>query len=331
MTDQPTFHSDRPTPSLARLCSAAGKTRQTLAWPLLRAGALGLLLLQVAGLTGCSTAPAPQPAPKQVVLDYGNGWYHPASGTETISQIARYYQREPELVAKLNRTTAHAVPAKGAMLYVPPVNDVERLRPILAKVQAHPELIPRTPWDRQLPPAPVKMANSEIKRKLGQGQLVEEEAGGGWLFWRRKKTSKPVQVVQPAPKPAPRPWDQGKLQMPVQGQVVTGFKSGWQKACHGIEIAAADGTPVRAAAPGKVLMARSSTVGYGNLIVIDHGNSIVTSYGYNREILVKEGQRVSAGQQIASVGRPSRGSASKLFFQVRSKGLPVDPLQYVSN
>ena len=80
---------------------------------------------------------------------------------------------------------------------------------------------------------------------------------------------------------------------------------------------------------GKVLIA-GVLPGYGKLVLIDHGDGFVTAYGYNEQVYVKEGDRVRVGQRIASVGRPSQGSRSRLFFQVRRNQIPVDPLKYLN-
>jgi murein DD-endopeptidase MepM/ murein hydrolase activator NlpD len=292
-----------------------------------------LLLLCLAGAAGCAhQKPAPKPAipPRQVVLDYGNGWYHTADGLQTIAQISRLYYREPELVALLNRATAEFRPTKGTMLYIPPTNDRERLRAVLTKVQAHPELIPRTPWNPATPMLKT-VDPGTLKIKHGQGRKIVEEPKRSWFFGRKRKkaapapaAAAPVQVAAAA-KPA---GDSRQFQRPVSGQIITKFKAGWQSACHGIEIAAPDGTPVCAARAGKVLLAAPSN-GYGNLIIIDHGDGFATTYGYNQEMCVKEGDRVTAGQKIASVGRPSRGSGSRLFFQIRRNALPVDPEKFI--
>jgi septal ring factor EnvC (AmiA/AmiB activator) len=73
-----------------------------------------------------------------------------------------------------------------------------------------------------------------------------------------------------------------------------------------------------------------SFMSYGNLIVIDHGDGYATAYGFNQQLFVRVGQTVRAGQRIASVGRPSQGSKSKLFFQVRRNALPIDPMQVLT-
>lgn len=228
-----------------------------------------LLLLCLAGAAGCARQkPAPKPAlpTRQVVLDYGNGWYHTADGQQTIGQISRIYYREPELVALLNRATAEFRPAKGAMLYIPPTNDRERLRAVLTKVQAHPELIPRTPWNPATPMLKTVDPRT-LKVKHGDGRKIVEEPKRSWFFGRKRKKTTPL--AKPAPvgvaaaaKPAT---DSRPFRRPVSGRIITKFKPGWQSACHGIEIAAPDGTPVCAARAGKVLLAAPSN-GYGKLI-----------------------------------------------------------------
>jgi murein DD-endopeptidase MepM/ murein hydrolase activator NlpD len=151
-----------------------------------------------------------------------------------------------------------------------------------------------------------------------------------WLgLGRSSKTSTRRATPAPAPKPQPAAASTG-FAWPVKGQIVTPYKGGWHNACHGIEIAAAEGTPVHAARDGMVLMAQAYP-GYGNLVLIDHGDGFATAYGYNRQMLVHEGERVERGQTIASVGRPTQGSSSKLLFQVRRNALPVDPMQFLKD
>jgi septal ring factor EnvC (AmiA/AmiB activator) len=136
----------------------------------------------------------------------------------------------------------------------------------------------------------------------------------------------PAQRVQPAvSKPSP-----GGYIWPVKGQVVATFQSGWHQACHGLEIAAPEGTPVCAARAGTVLLAQAFP-GYGNLILVDHGDGYATAYGYNRQMVVRAGQRVERGQVIGSVGRASQGAESRLHFQVRRNALPIDPMQFLKN
>ena len=96
----------------------------------------------------------------------------------------------------------------------------------------------------------------------------------------------------------------------------------------GIDISAAEGTPVVAAAAGTVVYAGNNLHGYGNLLIIKHNDSYVSAYAHNRQLLVKEGQKVNVGQKIAEMG--STGSDRvKLHFEIRLNGKPVDPLKYL--
>ena len=104
---------------------------------------------------------------------------------------------------------------------------------------------------------------------------------------------------------------------------------GWRNACHGIEIAADEGSAVNAARSGKVLMAEEF-LSYGKLIVIDHGDGYASAYGYNKELLVRPGQHVRKGTRIARVGRQKSWSDSMLFFQIRRNASPVDPMIYLN-
>ena len=113
---------------------------------------------------------------------------------------------------------------------------------------------------------------------------------------------------------------------PAAGAVVKRFRS--TDAIPGIEISGKSGEPVRSAADGVVVYSGNGLVGYGELVIIKHSDSLLSAYGHNRTRLVKEGQRVSAGQQIAEMG--ATGAARNgLEFQIRKDGNPVDPLAYL--
>jgi len=113
---------------------------------------------------------------------------------------------------------------------------------------------------------------------------------------------------------------------PADGSLGKRFQSG--DAIPGIEILGKSGDPIRAAADGVVVYSGNGLVGYGELVIIKHNDSFLSAYGHNRKRLVKEGQRVSAGQQIAEMG--STGTTrNELEFQIRKDGNPVDPLGYL--
>jgi lipoprotein NlpD len=113
---------------------------------------------------------------------------------------------------------------------------------------------------------------------------------------------------------------------PADGQVVTRFGS-HEGIATGVGIGGHMGDAVRAAAAGRVVYAGSGLVGYGQLVIIKHNETYLTAYGYNSELLVMQGQDVARGQRIASMGLgPER--QPRLHFEIRSNGVPVDPLQF---
>jgi murein DD-endopeptidase MepM/ murein hydrolase activator NlpD len=97
---------------------------------------------------------------------------------------------------------------------------------------------------------------------------------------------------------------------------------------EGIDIGVGDGTPIHAAASGRVIYA-GWMEGYGNLVAIDHGRGISTAYGHQSSIAVSNGETVSQGQVIGYVGCTGHCFGPHLHFEVRINGSPVDPLGYL--
>jgi len=115
---------------------------------------------------------------------------------------------------------------------------------------------------------------------------------------------------------------------PVDGVVVSGYGMRWGRLHEGIDITAASGTPIRAAAAGTVIHS-GWLGGYGLLVVIDHGNGLATAYAHNSSNLVSVGARVEQGQTIALVGSTGNSSGPHVHFEVRVNGVAVDPLLYL--
>jgi murein DD-endopeptidase MepM/ murein hydrolase activator NlpD len=115
---------------------------------------------------------------------------------------------------------------------------------------------------------------------------------------------------------------------PCDGVVVSGFGMRWGRMHEGIDIGCSYGTPNRAAAAGTVIYA-GWLGGYGNLVVVDHGNGLSTAYAHASSILVSVGQSVSQGQTVSLVGSTGNSSGPHLHFEVRVNGVAVDPLPYL--
>jgi len=89
------------------------------------------------------------------------------------------------------------------------------------------------------------------------------------------------------------------------------------------------GQPVRAACSGRVVYVGNGLRGYGNLIIIKHGENLLSAYAHTRDLAVHEGQDVTAGQPIAQMGTGAH-QIPVLYFEIRLNGKPVDPLPYLA-
>lgn len=112
---------------------------------------------------------------------------------------------------------------------------------------------------------------------------------------------------------------------PLQGKIIAGFSEAGNK---GLDIAAKPGEPVLAAAPGRVVYSGSGLRGYGKLVIIKHNKTYLSAYAHNSVILVKEGQSVVKGQEIAEAGSTD-SERPELHFEIRKLGKPVDPAKYL--
>lgn len=112
---------------------------------------------------------------------------------------------------------------------------------------------------------------------------------------------------------------------PARGPLLTGYSSGNK----GIDIGGHYGQPVYAAAAGRVVYAGDGLRGYGNLIIIRHNNEYLSAYAYNSKLFVQEGSWVKTGQKIAEMGSSSSDNAM-LHFEIRRRGIPVNPLNILN-
>lgn len=131
------------------------------------------------------------------------------------------------------------------------------------------------------------------------------------------------------PVSAPGPATGGAVRQfswPVRGEIVSAFGARSNgKSNDGINIAAAEGTPVKAAADGVVRYAGNELRGFGKLLLIEHAGGFITAYAHNSELLVRRGDSVRRGQAIASVGRTGNVTEPQLHFEVRKGTEPIDP------
>lgn len=128
---------------------------------------------------------------------------------------------------------------------------------------------------------------------------------------------------------APRKAKRGALSWPVDGGIITsrfGQRNGRNH--DGIDIGAKEGTPILAAADGKVVF-NGWMHGYGRMLIVKHANHLTTVYAHNSKNKVKKNSRVKRGQVIAEVGQTGRSTGPHLHFEVRNDTHPKNPLLYL--
>ena len=158
------------------------------------------------------------------------------------------------------------------------------------------------PDDGVSPGAP---SDAQIRRELRQ--------------LKRAKSGAPV---------APIGRGSGGLVRPTNGTLTSPFGQRWGRLHAGIDIADPTGTPIRAAAAGRVILA-APTGGYGNYTCIDHGNSVSTCYAHQARLGTKRGAVVEQGEVMGYVGNTGNSFGAHVHFEVRVDGRPVDPMDYL--
>lgn len=131
----------------------------------------------------------------------------------------------------------------------------------------------------------------------------------------------------------PEQWQSGPLKFiwPAQGTFTSGYGWRWGRMHRGIDVAAPVGTPVVASAPGIVTYSQYNDGGYGNLVEITHPDGSQTLYAHNNRLLVREGQFVSQGQQIADMGSTGRSTGPHTHFELHKAGQgAIDPVIWLN-
>ena len=171
-------------------------------------------------------------------------------------------------------------------------------------------------WNRIAPPYVIfpgqRLALRGAEVPMARAPVARADSGSGT---GRKRAAQAASAPIPA----------GGWTWPAKGRLIGGFGKGDR---GGIDIAGRRGQPVVAARDGRVVYTGSGLVGYGRLVIIKHAGRLLTAYAHNDRLLVKEGQTVRAGHQIAEMG--STGAERvKLHFEVRRDGKPLNPLKYL--
>lgn len=190
---------------------------------------------------------------------------------------------------------------------------------------------PERPGSR--PPAPAPATAPAAEPLLSTANLPDAEAT---MPAPTLAQSVPPLASASQPEPAPTtPLGSGAAptatrngwSWPLSGRLVGTFVAG-DSTRSGLDITGTEGQAIHAAADGEVVYSGTGILGYGELIVIQHPNGLLSAYGHNRKRLVAEGAKLKRGQQIAEMGRDPAGR-QLLHFEIRKNGKPVDPLAYL--
>jgi septal ring factor EnvC (AmiA/AmiB activator) len=123
----------------------------------------------------------------------------------------------------------------------------------------------------------------------------------------------------------------GSLRLPVRGELVGRYgaqRSTGTASAKGVFIKAAEGEAVRAVAAGRVVYSDWMR-GFGNLLIVDHGDAFLSIYGNNDSLLKQTGDAVTLGEAVATVGQSGGNEETGLYFELRHLGRPFDPLSWV--
>lgn len=297
-------------------------------------------------LAGCaSTSQAPVASRQPVVHEKPLATAHavpetPQAGYYTVKKGDTLYaialdngQDYKDIAAWNNLDNPNLIRVGQSLRVAPPEGAaaVAETRPVMAPVRV--ERVESRPLT-----APVGNNTESFKREPRGGKQVYSDALWAQVQQGAAKVAeaaeaaadtpaeKPADKPVPAPAPAPIAVEEGiDWAWPAQGKLTGSYSEGGNK---GIDIAGKTGQPVLAAANGKVTLVSSALRGYGNLVVIKHNTSFLSVYAHNSKILVKEGQAVTKGMQIAEVGS-SDADQPKVHFEIRKQGKPVDPMQFL--
>lgn len=170
------------------------------------------------------------------------------------------------------------------------------------------------------------LTNQQIQDEVAESQALQ--AASAQLAAKIAQAEKEAQGAASSGSSSPEPVPSSGFIWPVSGPITSPFGMRWGTLHPGIDIGVPSGTPVHAAAAGTVIWCGWMS-GYGNLVMIDHHNGLVTLYGHNTSVAVSCNENVSQGQVVSYSGCTGFCTGPHVHFEVRVHGTPVDPLGYL--
>ena len=201
---------------------------------------------------------------------------------------------------------------------------IDRLARVREEVQGRSQMLVSRRAERETLLAELE---ADISRgRSRQARLEEERANAEQVLGEVRKRLAALKRPPPTTAIAST---QGELPWPTQGQVLSGFGAGEGVDRDGLVIKAAAGSPVKAVHAGRVVFADWMR-GFGNLLIIDHGDGVMTLHAHLQHFTVAPGDAVSRGQPIAAVGVSGGRTTPALYFAVRRDGQPIDPRTWIA-
>lgn len=254
------------------------------------------------------------------------GFYTVKKG-DTLSRISqKFNQRLPDLVDWNKLSDPNAIQA-GQVLRIEPEEGVSvapadlnagiEVKPLngnSAPVPAQPPVNKKGPLGNKTVYSEQVNPNSQKSEPVSTAASTSSNAAPNTA-----PTPTPSNAPTSAASNSPTTTSPTKFIWPTNGSVIKNFEANKK----GIDISGQAGQSVVAVGDGTVLYANNMR-GYGNLVIIDHADGIVSAYAHNKSLIVKEGQSVTKGQQIAEMGNTDSDNV-KLHFEMRQLGKPVDP------
>ena len=250
------------------------------------------------------------------------GFYTVKKG-DTLSRISqKFNQRLPDLVDWNKLSDPNSIQA-GQVLRIEPEEGVS-VAP--ADLNAGIEVKPLNGNSAPVPAQPPVHKTGPLGNKTVYSEQVnpnsqksEPASTAASTSSNTAPTPAPSNAPSSAASNSPTTTSPTKFIWPTNGSVIKNFEANKK----GIDISGQAGQSVVAVGDGTVLYANNMR-GYGNLVIIDHADGIVSAYAHNKSLIVKEGQSVTKGQQIAEMGNTDSDNV-KLHFEMRQLGKPVDP------
>ena len=289
-----------------------------------------LLLILAIGLSAC-----------------GGHLYHRVERGETLYSIGWVYGYDYRQIARWNNIPPPYILSPGQRIRVAPPSG-QTAPPLQEYRETHP-VMSSSASDTRKAPAPVVDASRDRAKVVERSRTLREQGttpapmpanpqqpdGQSVIAAAKIAVKKLLKQSGVTLKDRPKGFD-GGWQWPTRSRRILRSFSANDPSRQGLDIAGEPGSPVLAAAPGRVVYAGSGLVRYGRLIIIKHNEKYLSAYAHNQKLRVKEGDVVKAGQRIADMGRSGNlgdnfknDQRAKLHFEIRRNGKPVDPKRYL--